>query len=99
MTAIKLKYPVTVGDHTVSSVTFHRAKVKDVEAIQAAHETDGEFTASIVTIARLTGLSPDEVREIDAEDMITLAKAIPDFLPRAVTSDIGDQSSLMSPAS
>lgn len=88
-TAITLKHPIVSGEKTITSVTFKRAKVKDIEAINSAVETEGEFSASITTIARLTGLTLDEVREIDGEDFINLAAGVPDFLPRTATGAPG----------
>lgn len=92
MSTLTLNHPITFAETTITTVTFHRARVKDIEAIQSAVETEGELAASIVTIARLTGLSVDEVREIDGEDFVRIAEKLPDFLPRLEIGSTGAQS-------
>lgn len=83
---IPLKYPLEIEGGLVTSLTFKRAKIKNLQAIQKAAEDGDELLATIVTISELTGLSLDAVREIDAEDLIELAGKVADFLPKVPTS-------------
>lgn len=95
MTTVALKFPFEFEGRTITSLTFRRPKVKDIEAIQTAVDTSGEVTASIVSVSRLSGLSEAAVREIDGDDFIIIAEAMSNFLPRSPTGpngQSGDQS-------
>lgn len=82
----QLKYPIAIDGHDVVALKLRRAKVKDIEAIQAAVTANGEVAASITSISRLCDISEDAVREIDGEDFVRLAEAITAFLPQATSS-------------
>lgn len=79
---ILLKHPIAHKDTVISELTFGRAKIKTIEAIQNAIEQGGELLGSIVTISELTGLPVAVVREIDGEDFVEIAGRVADFLPK-----------------
>jgi hypothetical protein len=89
MSTVTLKFPFEFEGHTISSLTFRRPKVKDIEAIQNAVDTAGEVAASIVSVSKLTGLSEAAVREIDGDDFIVIAETMSSFLPRTPTGQNG----------
>lgn len=89
MSTVTLKFPFEFEGQTITSLTFRRPKVKDIEAIQTAVDTSGEVTASIVSVSRLSGLSEAAVREIDGDDFIVIAEAMSRFLPRSPTGQNG----------
>ena len=89
MTSVTLKYPVTHNGKEVSELSFRRARIKDIEAIERAVEGGGEITASITSISCLSGLPEDVVREIDGEDFVQIADVMSDFLPSTITGRAG----------
>lgn len=90
MSTIELNYPITHDGKQITGVTFRRAKIKDIEAIEKAVESGGEIAASITSISRLADLPEDVVREIDGDDFVRIAGAMSDFLPNAKTGEAGD---------
>lgn len=77
MTTIKLKHPITVDGVEVQQVTMRRPKVRNLERIDTVA---GEVAKAVTLVADLTDLTPDQVREIDAEDFTKIADQLGDFL-------------------
>jgi len=74
---IQLKYPVTVGDEIIESITLQRPKVKHMKLMDSV---DGEIEKAVVLIAALSGQSAAVVSNIDASDFTTLSTVLGDFL-------------------
>lgn len=86
---ISLAFPIERDGQIINTVRMRRAKVKDLEAIEAAREADGDMAAGIAAISALTSLPADTIRELDAEDFVKLTEALPAFLPKAKDSPPG----------
>ena len=87
---LRLHYPVTVEDRVVSEVTITRPKVKDLKAMDAA--LDGikdKLDQGIVMAATLTGLPPEVIEELDAEDFTKLSEEVAGFFPQAQAHGTG----------
>ena len=77
MTTITLKHPITVDGREVAKLTLRRPKVRDLERMD---KVSGEIAKAVTLVADLAELSPDQVRELDAEDFTAVAEALGDFL-------------------
>ena len=77
MTAITLKHPITVDGREVAQFTLRRPKVRDLERMD---KVSGEIAKAVTLVADLAELSPDQVRELDAEDFTAVAEVLGDFL-------------------
>lgn len=81
MTTIKLKHPITADGIELKEITLRRPKVRDLERMD---KVSGEMAKAVTLIADLAEISPDQVREIDAEDFAAAAEALGDFLGGAL---------------
>ena len=77
MTTISLKHPITVDGREVAVLTLRRPKVRDLERMD---KVSGEIAKAVTLVADLAELSPDQVRELDAEDFTAVAEVLGDFL-------------------
>lgn len=78
MKTFKLKHPITVAGVDMKEVTLlRRAKAHDLERLD---NVTGPVAKSIALIANLAEISPDQVREIDAEDFTVIEKEAASFL-------------------
>lgn len=97
-----LRSPIAVGDQTVSTVSLRRAKGFDLEKLDHI-DGMGKFAQNVLLAEVVTGLTKDEVRQMDGEDILEIAEAATDFLPgqapTPTTEASGDPSSPTSPTS
>ena len=77
MTSIKLKHPIIADGVEVTELTLRRPKVRDLERID---KVAGEIAKAVTLTADLAELTPDQVREFDAEDFTAVAERLGDFL-------------------
>ncbi|MFA8387551.1 MAG: phage tail assembly protein [Pelagibaca sp.] len=87
---LQLLFPITIVDREVSEVTITRPKVKDLKAMDAA--LDGikdKLDQGIVMAATLTGLPPEVIEELDAEDFTKLSEEVASFFPQAKAHGTG----------
>ena len=80
MTKIKLKHPITVDGAEVAELTMRRPKVRDLERMD---KVSGEMAKAVALVGDLAELSPDQVRDLDAEDFTAVAERLGDFLGAA----------------
>lgn len=80
MTSIKLKQPITVDGVETSTINLRRPKVRDLERMD---KVSGEMAKAVGMVADLAELTPDQVRELDAEDFIAVSEQLADFLGAA----------------
>lgn len=80
------------GGDTVSELTLRRLKMGDVEAMTAAEEKQGALFGSMVLVARLSGLTVDDIREMDPGDFAAAAKVSTGFLEASEKQMSGDGS-------
>jgi hypothetical protein len=87
---LQLLFPITVEDREVSEVTITRPKVKDLKAMDAALVgiTD-KLDQGIVMVSVLTGLPPEAVEELDADDFTRLSEEVAGFFPQAKAHGTG----------
>ena len=76
-----LTEPLETTKGVISSLTIRRPKAGDLEQIEAARNL-GDMAASLAMVQALTGLSSEEVREIDATDFMNLAEKMAEFFPK-----------------
>ncbi len=87
---LQLLFPITIVDREVSEVTITRPKVKDLKAMEAA--LDGikdKLDQGIVMVSVLTGLPPEAVEELDADDFTRLSEEVAGFFPQAKAHGTG----------
>ena len=77
MTSIKLKHPIIADGVEVTELALRRPKVRDLERID---KVAGEIAKAVTLTADLAQLTPDQVREFDAEDFAAVAERLGDFL-------------------
>ena len=77
MTSIKLKHPIVADGREITELALRRPKVRDLERMD---KVSGEIAKAVTLVADLAELSPDQVRELDAEDFTAVAEALGDFL-------------------
>ena len=77
MTSIKLKHPIIADGVEVTELALRRPKVRDLERID---KVAGEIAKAVTLTADLAELTPDQVRELDAEDFAAVAERLADFL-------------------
>lgn len=77
MTQITLKHPITADGREVAELTLRRPKVRDLERMD---KVAGEMAKAVTLVADLAEITPDQVRELDAEDFSQVAEALDDFL-------------------
>ena len=77
MTSIKLKHPIIADGREVIELALRRPRVRDLERMD---KVTGEMAKVVAMVADLAELSPDQVRDLDAEDFSAVAEALGDFL-------------------
>ncbi|WP_319568386.1 phage tail assembly protein [Cohaesibacter marisflavi] len=85
---IDLVYPVTVGGRTISQLNFRRMKVGDT--LVAEDETD-EQKAGIALFARLAGVDPVVIEELDLDDFEQITKAAPKIMGKSAAAAMDQQ--------
>ena len=76
MTSIKLKHPIIADGVEVTELALRRPKVRDLERMD---KVAGEIAKAVTLTADLAELTPDQVRELDAEDFTAVAEQLGDF--------------------
>ena len=75
---IELKHGGRDGDEPINSIPiYRRINLGDLEA---ADDAKGNIGRVVVLVSRLSGLTPKEIRELDAEDLGAVAAAIESLL-------------------
>ena len=77
MTTIHLKHPIMVDGAEAAELNLRRVKVRDLERMD---KVAGPIAKTVALIADLAELTPDQVREVDAEDFTAIEAAVTDFL-------------------
>lgn len=76
-TAVKLKFPVTIGSETVDTVYVEKPKGKHLRGVGDPTSLEG----NLKLVGNLINQAPSFVDEIDLEDMAEIGKVVADFLP------------------
>ena len=76
-TTINLKHPIQVDGREVAQLTLRRPKVRDLEVMD---KVPGDVAKAVTLVSNLAELTPDQVRELDAEDFSRAAEHLVDFL-------------------
>ena len=76
-----LRFPITTpgGGTKIESVTVRRPKVREVRAFEEVRKEKGELEASLDMLARLCGLTPEQVDELDTLDFQALSEIMAGF--------------------
>jgi hypothetical protein len=77
---LKLKFPFTTpSGNTIEAVTTRRLKVRDIKAI--SEQADGKpAQMELLGVARMAGLIPEDLDEMDAADYQVLKERFLDIL-------------------
>jgi len=75
---IKLDYPVTIDSGEISELNLRRPKVKDMRDAEKAGTGDAD--RELALFARLTGLNPEDLEQLDLKDYQKLQKEYSGFL-------------------
>lgn len=78
---IPLQYPVNAGGKQIDAITVTRPKLKTQLAAMKAPGSDAD--KEVVLFASLTGLTPDQLGELDMVDYTAIQKAYKGFLSSA----------------
>ena len=76
--SVTFKGPDGEREETITEVIVRRPKGKD---LRVADQYPGEVAQSLALMARLTGLDPKQVDELDAEDIAAIGAIIESFTP------------------
>lgn len=75
--SVKLAFPITHAGKTVDTLIVRRPKVADMLDVQA--QGGGVAEIELAMVARLTGLSAGQVRELDMKDYAAIQAVLRDF--------------------
>lgn len=81
-TPVALAIPVEWQGQKIAEVAVRRPKVKDLRVIDAASRDKSQLDQGAAMIAQLTGLHPDAVDELDAQDFTAISEVIAGFFPQ-----------------
>lgn len=92
---LKLKYPFsTPSGQKIESVTIRRLKVRDIKAV--SDQAGGKpAEMELLGVARMTGLLPEDLDEMDAADYQQVKDRFLDIL--GITGDAVDRGSIAGP--
>ncbi len=72
---------------TVTELVIRRPKGKELREVEKMTGEVGAMQASYHMAAALTGLTVDDIDEMDGEDVINLSELVADFLPKRATGE------------
>lgn len=78
MKTLKLQYPITFGDETITELKLRRPTGKDLREVFDAQA--GEWARVIALGATLSGRAPSELEGLDGADAMALREEIDGFL-------------------
>ncbi len=79
-TKIELTYPLKIAGAEVSVLNLRRPKVRDLEQMD---KQSGDIAKTVTLIANLAEITPEQVRELDAEDFAVVSEMVAGFLGNA----------------
>jgi len=85
---LKLKVPLTVDGKTVAEVSIRRPKVKDIRVVEST-KGEGDLQQGIVTVSLLTGISVEEIDDMDAGDFARVSEVVGGFFDALKAPDTG----------
>ena len=74
---VSLDRPITVDGSEISSLSFRRAKVRDLQAVEGV---SGDVSKTVALAANLAEVPRDAFEEMDAADFSKVAGVIEGFL-------------------
>jgi hypothetical protein len=85
MPVVKLGTPITTEGRTVERIEMRKLKVADLEWLQEQSKR-GKLAVRVEyeLIARLSGLAPDALTELDADDFAALSTALQEMFPEGL---------------
>ena len=91
---VPLEFPIEWDGKTISEVTLHRPKGKDMRRIaEAENSSSNKMEAGAVMVATLSDLPDGAIDELDFEDFTAISEAIADFFPKSAGQAVGVPSS------
>lgn len=73
------------GGERITRVLIRRPKGRDLREMEAIVEAKGPGAATFAMVAALTGLTADQVDDLDAEDFVALGEKVANFMPPGIT--------------
>lgn len=74
----------------IKQVTIRRPKVKDLRRLEAEMKgVEDPLTEGVIMVAVLTGLTSDQVEDMDAEDFTALTEMVVGFFPAGAAPSNG----------
>ncbi len=78
-TKVTLEYPIKADGRIISEISLRRPKVKD--QIVAEKAADNGPEREITILANLSGLTPNDIQELDVADYARVQEVFENFLP------------------
>jgi hypothetical protein len=75
---IRFKGPAGEREETITEVQLRRPKGKDIRAMDRA---EGDIGKTMALLARVSGLEPSVLDEMDGADVVALLELVAGFLP------------------
>lgn len=85
---MQLKFPLTFNGAPLNELTFHRARVKEIKAINTAFELN-QFEGGMTALSLLCGVDRKTLDDLDYEDMVAAMEEMKSFLPQPVPPTAG----------
>jgi hypothetical protein len=89
MQKVSLTHAITAGGAKVQEITVRRPKVRDLRQIEALRSGSSEIDQGVSMVAVLSGLSPDEIDEMDAGDFARVSEIVAGFFQPPASPDGG----------
>ena len=84
---IRLEYPYEHDGQNIAGVVLVRPKAKHMQAISKVDPED-DAGGQIVTVAQLSGLSPETVAEMDLVDLVRCAQIGGEMLGKSIAAGL-----------
>ena len=81
---VTLKEPITFGSETISSLTLHPLKARDMKSLKLGDSGGMEMGDFLGVISSSARQPPSVVDELGVEDLLACVEVITDFLPASL---------------
>lgn len=78
--SVKLEYPIKLDVGVIDEVNLRRPKVRDMAAFETAM-VEGRLRGTVVMLASISGLTVEQVEEMDAGDFARVSDAMAPLMP------------------
>lgn len=71
----------------ITKVLIRRPKARDIREMERINDAEGPGPAAFRMVAALTGLTDDQVDDLDGEDFVELSEKVANFIPARKTGE------------